>query len=42
MYQLDHPYYLYLLTLVPVIVLVYLVNWLWRRRTRIAFGDLPF
>lgn len=40
MYELAHPYYFYLLLAVPVVVLIYLVTVLWKRRTRKKFGDI--
>lgn len=39
MYELDNPYYFYLLALIPVIVLLYLGVLLWKKRARKAFGD---
>lgn len=39
MYELDNPYYFYLLALIPVAVLLYLLLLVWRRKTRKAFGD---
>lgn len=39
MYELDHPYYFYLLALIPVVVLLYLALILWKKKTRKAFGD---
>lgn len=39
MYELDHPYYFYLLALIPVVVLLYLALILWKKKARKAFGD---
>lgn len=39
MYELDHPYYFYLLALIPVVVLLYLALTLWKKKARKAFGD---
>ncbi len=39
MYELDHPYYFYLLALIPVVVVVYLLLQIWKRRARKRFGD---
>ncbi len=39
MYELDHPYYFYLLALIPVVVLIYIITQLWKRRARKYFGD---
>ncbi len=39
MYQLDHPYYLYLLLAVPVILVSYLLLSWWKKRVRKEYGD---
>ena len=39
MYELDHPYYFYLLAMIPVMVLLYLALILWKKKARKAFGD---
>ena len=39
MYELDNPYYFYLLVFIPLAILLYLWNWLWKRKMRKAFGD---
>lgn len=39
MYELDNPYYFYLLALIPVVVLLYIIMQLWKRRARRNFGD---
>lgn len=39
MYELEHPYYFYLLLAIPVLGLLYLSTALWRRKVRKAFGD---
>lgn len=39
MYELDHPYYFYLLALIPVVILLYLALILWKKKARKAFGD---
>ncbi len=39
MYELDHPYYFYLIGLVPLLILGHIVLQLWKRKTRKTFGD---
>jgi Ca-activated chloride channel family protein len=39
MYQLDHPYYLYLLISVPLLLSGGLWLWWWQRRSQRKFGD---
>ncbi len=39
MYELDHPYYFYLMALIPVMVVIYIITELWKRRARKKFGD---
>lgn len=40
MYELDNPYYLYLLFSLPVVAILYFAMTLWRRKARRSFGDL--
>ncbi len=40
MYELDSPYYLYLLITIPVVILLFLAMIAWRRRARNRFGDM--
>lgn len=39
MYALDHPYYFYLLALIPVMVIIYIFMVIWKKRVRKDFGD---
>jgi Ca-activated chloride channel family protein len=39
MYELDNPYYFYLLLLIPVVLLLYVGYVLWQKRVRKHFGD---
>jgi len=39
MYELDHPYYLWLLAAVPIVFALYLAMQLWRKKSRRNFGD---
>jgi Ca-activated chloride channel family protein len=39
MYELDHPYYFYLLLALPIVLLFYFTMVVWKRRARKAFGD---
>ncbi|MEQ9263374.1 MAG: VWA domain-containing protein [Owenweeksia sp.] len=39
MYELDNPYYLYLLAAIPVIILLFMAMIAWKRRVRRNFGD---
>ncbi len=39
MYELDHPYYLYLLLLIPLVLVIYLLHQLWKRKAQQNFGD---
>lgn len=39
MYQLDHPYYFYLLALIPVMLLAYVALQIWKHSARKKFGD---
>ena len=39
MYELDHPYYFYLMALIPVMVVIYILFEFWKRRARKRFGD---
>lgn len=39
MYELDHPYYFYLLASLPMLGLGYLILWIWKRRRQKEFGD---
>ena len=39
MYELDNPYYLYLLAAVPVVVVLFIAMMAWKRRIRKRFGD---
>ena len=39
MYELDNPYYFYLLISLPLLGLGYLVLWLWKRNKQKEFGD---
>lgn len=39
MYELDHPYYFYLLISLPLLGLGYLGLWIWKRRRQKEFGD---
>lgn len=39
MYELDHPYYFYLMALIPVLVVIYIILTIWKRRARKRFGD---
>ena len=34
MYELDNPYYLYLLAAVPVVVVLFIAMMAWKRRIR--------
>lgn len=40
MYELDHPYYFYLLAALPLLLLLYLFQYFWKRRQQKQFGDL--
>ncbi len=40
MYEIDHPYYFYLLVLIPVLILLFLAHKLWQKKVRKNFGDL--
>ncbi len=40
MYELDHPYYFYLMALIPAMVVIYIITELWKRRARKKFGDI--
>lgn len=40
MYELENPYYFYLLGLVPLILLFFIIIQLWKKRARKNFGDL--
>lgn len=40
MYELDHPYYFYLLAAIPVLLVLYLFQLFWKRRKQKQFGDL--
>lgn len=40
MYELDNPYYLYLLLALPVVALLFIVMMAWKKRVRKNFGDL--
>lgn len=39
MYELDNPYYLYLLFSLPLVAILYFIMVAWKNRTRKAFGD---
>jgi len=39
MYELDNPYYFYLLAFIPVVVVLYLARVLWKKKAQKAFGD---
>jgi Ca-activated chloride channel family protein len=39
MYELDNPYYFYLLVSMPLLALGYLILWIWKRRKQREFGD---
>jgi Ca-activated chloride channel family protein len=39
MYEIDHPYYFYLLALVPLVLLFFVMHKLWQKRMRRQFGD---
>lgn len=39
MYELDHPYYFYLMAVIPVMVVIYILFEFWKRRARKRFGD---
>tara|TARA_R110002072_G_scaffold3867_4_gene27647 strand:- start:2997 stop:4040 length:1044 start_codon:yes stop_codon:yes gene_type:complete len=39
MYELDNPYYLYLLISIPLVLLLYIAMISWKNKTRKAFGD---
>lgn len=39
MYELDNPYYLYLLLSIPVVAVLYGLMVAWKNKTRKAFGD---
>jgi len=40
MYQLDNPYYLYLLLTLPVILVAFLIMSWWKKQTRKKYGDI--
>lgn len=39
MYELDNPYYFYLLLALPLVLLFYIIMIAWKRKVRAAFGD---
>lgn len=39
MYELENPYYLYLLASLPLLLVGYFLLWLWKRRKQKEFGD---
>ena len=39
MYELDNPYYFYLLVSLPLLILGYLWLWLWKRKKQKEFAD---
>ncbi len=41
MYELDHPYYFYLLLLIPLVLLLFAGYRLWQKRVRRYFGEAP-
>lgn len=39
MYELDHPYYFWLLALLPVVLVLFIAMRIWRKKARQRFGD---